>query len=100
MNSHPKVFPNFYRNRIFSSSSACSVAQSCPTLCHPVDCSPPGSSVLGFPRQEYWSGLPFPAPGDLPDPGTEATSLASPAFAGGFFTIVPPGNLFSPQYGN
>ena len=34
--------------------------QSCPTLCDPMDCSPPGSSVHGFSRQEYWSGLPCP----------------------------------------
>jgi len=40
----------------------------------------------GFSRQEYWSGLPCPAPGDLPDPRIEPTSLASPALAGGFFT--------------
>ena len=40
----------------------------------------------GFPRQEYWSGLPFPSPEDLPDPGIEPTSLESPALAGGFFT--------------
>ena len=39
-----------------------------------------------FSRQEYWSGLPFPPPGDLPDPGIEATSLTSPAWAGDFFT--------------
>jgi len=38
---------------------------------------------MGFPRQEYWSGLPFPSPGDIPDPGIEPTS---PALAGGFFT--------------
>ena len=43
---------------------------------------------MGFPRQEYWSGLPFPPPGDLPDPGIE---LVSPALAGGFFTTEPPG---------
>ena len=42
----------------------------------------------GFPRQEYWSGLPFHSPGDLPDPGIE---LMSPALADGFFTIEPPG---------
>ena len=36
-----------------------------------MDCSPPGSSVRGFPRQEYWSGLTFPPPGDLPDPRIE-----------------------------
>ena len=37
--------------------------------CDPVDCSPPGSSVHGFSRQEHWSGLPFPSPGDLYNPG-------------------------------
>ena len=41
---------------------------------------------MGFPRQEYWSGLPFHTPGYLPDPGIEPMSLASPALAGGFFT--------------
>ena len=40
-----------------------------------------------FSRQEYWSGLPFPSPGDLPDLGIES---ASPALAGGFFTAEPP----------
>ena len=43
---------------------------------------------MGFSRQEYWSGLPFPPPEDLPNPGTEP---ASPALAGGFFTTEPPG---------
>ena len=43
---------------------------------------------MGFPRQEYWSGLPFPSPEDLPDPGIEPVS---PALAGGFFTAEPPG---------
>ena len=41
---------------------------------------------MGFSRQEYWSGLPFPTPGDLPDPGLKPMSLASPASAGRFFT--------------
>ena len=41
---------------------------------------------MEFSRQEYWSGLPFPTPGDLPDPGTELASLVSPALAGRFFT--------------
>ena len=45
------------------------VAQSCPTLCDPMDGSLPGSGSMGFSRQEYWSGLPFPSPGDLPNPG-------------------------------
>ena len=39
-----------------------------------------------FSRQAYWSGLPFPTPGDLPDPGIEPTSTALPALAGRFFT--------------
>ena len=46
---------------------------------------------LGFSRQEYWSGLPFPSPGDLPDPGIEPASLMSPALAGGLFTTESPG---------
>ena len=41
---------------------------------------------IGFSRQEYWSGLPCPPPGDLPDPGMESASLTSPAVSGGFFT--------------
>ena len=51
------------------------VSQSCLTICESMDCSPPGSSVHEFSRQEYWSGLPFPSPGDLPNPGTEPRSL-------------------------
>ena len=46
---------------------------------------------MEFSRQEYWSGLPFPLLGELPDPGIEPTSLASPALAGRFFATVPPG---------
>ena len=41
---------------------------------------------MGFSRREQWSGLPFPTPGDLPDPGIEPVSLMSPALAGGLFT--------------
>jgi len=43
---------------------------------------------MGFPRQEYWSRLPFPSPGYLPDPGMEP---GSPSLASGFFTTEPPG---------
>ena len=62
------------------------VDQSCPTFCYPrtVACQTPLS--MEFSRQEYWSGLPFPSPGDLPDTGIEPASLTSPALAGGFFT--------------
>ena len=45
---------------------------------------------MEFSRQEYWSGLPFPTPVDLPDPGIKA---AFPALAGGFFTTEPPRRL-------
>ena len=58
-------------------SDVCMCAQSpqlCLTLCDRMDYSPPGSSVQGFSRQVYWSGLPFPSPGDLPNPGTESVS--------------------------
>ena len=44
---------------------------------------------MKFSRQEYWSGLPFPSLGDLPNPGVEPTSLVSPALVGRFFTTVP-----------
>ena len=47
---------------------------------------------MGFPRQEYWSGLPFHSPGDLPNPRIKPTSLVSPALAGRFFTPMPPGS--------
>ena len=62
------------------------VAQSCPTLCNPMDCSPPGSSVHGILQARMLSGLPFPSPWDLPDPEIEPVSLMSPALAGMFFT--------------
>ena len=52
------------------------VTKSCPTLCDPMDYGPPGSSVQKLIRQEYWSGLPFPSPGNLPDPGIEPETPA------------------------
>ena len=67
----------------------CSVSQLCSTFCDPVNCSPPGSSVHGFPRLEYWSGLPFPSPGDIPDLEVKPRP---PALTGGFFTTEPPGS--------
>ena len=117
-------------------AAAAKSLQSCPTLCDPVDDSPPGSAVpgilqartlewvaisfsnawtwkvkvkslsrvllfatawtvacqaplsIGFPRQEYYSRLPFPSPADLPDPGIE---FMSPALEGRFITTEPPG---------
>ena len=62
--------------------------QSCLTLCDPMDYSLQVPLFMGFSRQEYWSGLPFLSPGDLPDPGIEPMS---PALAGGFSTTGLPG---------
>ena len=56
--------------------------QSCLTLCDPMDYSLQAPLSMGFSRQEYWSGLPCPSPGDLPDPGI---GPKSPASAGRFF---------------
>ena len=70
----------------------CVHSQSCPTLCDPwtVDYQAPQS--IGFSRQEYWSWLPFPPPGDLPNPGIKP---ASPALAGRYFATEPPGKWLS-----
>ena len=50
---------------------------------------------MGCPRQKYWSGLPFPPPGDLPNPEVEPASLTAPALAGRFFTTEPPGKPYT-----
>ena len=64
-------------------------AQSCQILLQPHGLQPHQAPLsIGFTRQEYWSGLPFPSPGDLPDPGIKPMS---PALAAGFFTTEPPG---------
>ena len=61
-----------------------------PALCGPLDYSPCQAPLsVGFSGQEYWSGLPFPTPGDLPNPGIELTSLASPALDS--LPVAPPG---------
>ena len=65
--------------------------QSCPTLVTPWTVAHQALLSMGFFRQEYLSGLSFPPPGGLPDPGNEPTSPASPASAGRFFTTEPPG---------
>ena len=72
-----------------SQRAACVHAQSlpsCPTLCDPMDLARQAPLAMGFSRQEYWSGLPCPPSGDLPEAGIESESLVSPALAGGFFT--------------
>ena len=60
--------------------------QSCLTLCNPMNCSPSGSSVHGILQARIQSGLPFPSPGDLPNPGIKLMSLIFAVLAGGFFT--------------
>ena len=72
-------------------------AQSCPTLCDPMDHQAPLS--MRFPRQEYWSGLALPSPGDLPNPRIEPASPVAPALAGGFlqeYTIQNDLGIFLP----
>ena len=65
------------------------VTQPCPTLCDPRTCQSPLSMV--FPRQAYWSGFPFPSPGDLPHPGIEPASLVSPALESDSLPAEPMG---------
>ena len=72
--------------------------QSCLTLCNPMYCSPPGSSVHGLLQARYWSGLPFPPSGDLLNPGIEPISLMSPSLVGRFFTTSPTWGVLEPLY--
>ena len=69
------ISPFFWRLKFVC---CCLVAKCCPTFWHPMDCAQAPLS-MGFPRQEYWSGVTFPSPGDLPNPGIQPTS---PALAG------------------
>ena len=62
----------------------CSVTQLCPTLCDPMDCSIPGSSVHGIFQAGIQEWVDIPPPGDLPNPGTELESPASPALQGDY----------------
>ena len=64
----------------------CVCAQLCLTLCSPWTVTHQAPLSMGLSRQEYWSGLPFPTPGDLRDPGMNPPSLASPALADELFT--------------
>ena len=64
------------------------VAQLCPTLCDPWTVARQAPLSMGFPRQEYWGGLPFPSPGDLPDPGIKP---GSPTLQADSLPSEPPG---------
>ena len=69
----------------------CVFTQSCLTLCDPQTVAHQAPLPIEFSRQEFWSGLPFPSPGDLPNPRIKPESLMSPSLAGRFFTTGPPG---------
>ena len=77
---------------LLSGIQALCVSQSCPTLCNPIDCSPPKSWV--FSKQESWSELPFPSPRDLPNSGTEPWSPVLQADS------LPTDLLGKPKYSN
>ena len=73
-----KFYSILYKNIecLNKKESESEVAQSCPTLCDPTDSRlPQASPSMGFSKQEYWSGLPFPSPGNLPNPGIEPRSV-------------------------
>ena len=64
----------------------CLVTKSCLTLCDPMHCSLPVPLFMAFLRQEYWSVLPFPSPGDLPNPGAKPAHPLSLELADRYFT--------------
>ena len=70
----------------------CAVPSVMVTVCDPMDCSPPGSSVHGFSRQEYWGGLLCPPPGDLSHPGIETAYPVAPALQENFLALSNQGN--------
>ena len=81
---------------------ACVCAKSlqlCPTLCVPMDCSPPGSSVHGILQARIleWIGSPYPLAEDLPDPGIKPTSPASLILQANSLPLAPPGKPFLPS---
>ena len=69
----------------------CLVAQSCLTLCNPMDCSPPGFSVYGLLQTRILEWVAISFSWDLLHPGIEPESLVSPTFLGRFFIAEPPG---------
>ena len=69
---------------------AAKYAKSCPTFATLWTINLQVPLSMRLPKRDYWSGLPFPSPGDLPGPGIEPVSLTSPALAGRFFTTSTP----------
>ena len=82
-----RVFPSLY-SKLACYLKEMLVAQSCSILCNLTDCSPLGSSVYGFSRQDEWSGQPVASSGHLPNPGTKA---GSPALQADSLPSEPPG---------
>ena len=76
---------------------ACLVFQSCLTLCNPWTVARQAPLSMEFSRQEHWSRLSFPPPGDLPDPGIEPASPIAPALQADSLPSEPPGKLQHPQ---
>ena len=71
---HPQIHQPWVINVVSNAVVCCVVTRSSLTLCGPMDCPCQASLSMGFSRQEYWSGLPFPTPGHLPNPGAERES--------------------------
>ena len=79
---------------MMNSTTGYLLCQSCPTLWDPMDCSSQTPLFVGFPRQEYWGGMPFPPLGNLHNSRIKPTSLMFPALAGRFFLpLALPGKL-------
>ena len=86
-----RVCLTIYQVPVYLCMSTCVLPLSHSQLCDPMDYSPQAPLSMGFPRQEYWNGLPFPPPRDRPNPGIKPMSPVFLELAGGFFTTGPPG---------
>ena len=91
LNWHLYLYLHSVSSDSMESESESEVTQPCLTLCDPLDCTAHQAPLsMGFSRQVYWSGFPFPSPGDLPDPGIEPRS---PPLQADPLTSEPPGKL-------
>ena len=89
----PTKFTGHHKKLLFSSSGSYLVYN---IVCErSVALAHQAPLFMEFSKQEHWSGLPFPTPGDLPSPGVKSASPASLAVVGGFFTTGPPGKPHS-----
>ena len=70
------LLTSYQRSPIYEDGGGGTVVKSCQTLATPWNIACQAPLPMGFSRQEYWSGLPFPSPGNLPNPGTEPRSPA------------------------